>query len=100
MFLGLDRHVGIQAGVRWERTLHTKLRACQAALALCSDSYRASPWCFAEIARARMEGKAVFVLQIDPWSAQTRMPSILTEEQFIDLRTQREDGDLRLWNGF
>lgn len=100
VFLDLDPHAGIQAGVSWERTLYTKLRACQAVVALCSDSYLASQWCFAEIALARMEGKEVFVLQIDPWSAQTRMPSILTEEQFIDLRAQREDGYLRLWNGF
>ena len=100
VFLDLDPHAGIQAGVSWERTLYTKLRACQAVVALCSDSYLASQWCFAEIALARMEGKEVFILQIDPWGAQTRMPSILTAEQFIDLRTQREDGYLRLWNGF
>ncbi len=28
------------------------------------------------------------------------MPSILTEEQFVDLRTNKEDGYQRLWNGF
>ena len=46
----------------------------------------------AEIALARLEGKKLFVLQIDPWSEQTRMPSILTEEQFVDLITNKEDG--------
>ena len=100
VFLDLDPATGIQAGVSWERTLYTKLRACRAVVALCSDSYLASQWCFAEIALARMEGKQLFVLQIDPWSEQTKMPSILTEEQFIDLRTNLDDGYQRLWNGF
>lgn len=100
LFLDLDPDQGIQAGTSWERTLYTKLRACRAVVALCSDSYLASHWCFAEIALARMEGKELFVLQIDPWSETTRLPSILTEEQFIDLRSDPEDGYKRLLNGF
>lgn len=100
IFLDLDPEVGIQAGVSWERTLYTKLRSCRAVIALCSDNYIASQWCFAEIALARMEGKQVFVLQIDPWSDTTQLPSILAEDQFIDLRSDPEDGYRRLWNGF
>ncbi len=50
VFLDLDPEKGIQAGVSWERTLYTKLRACRAVVALCCDSYLASQWCFAEIA--------------------------------------------------
>ena len=100
VFLDLDPEVGIQAGVSWERTLYTKLRACRAVVALCSDSYLNSQWCFAEIALARMEGKELFALQIDPWGPKTQMPSILTEEQFIDIRTNQEEGYRRLWNGF
>lgn len=100
VFLDFDPTLGIQAGVSWERTLYTKLRACRAVVALCSDRYLASQWCFAEIALARMEGKELFVLQIDPWSEGTRMPSILTEDQSVDLRSNPEDGYQRLWNGF
>ena len=85
VFLDLDPEAGIQAGVSWERTLYTKLRACRAVLALVSDNYLSSQWCFAEVALARMEGKELFVLQIDPWSEGTKMPSILTEEQFINV---------------
>ena len=99
IFLDFDPEVGIKAGVSWERTLYTKLRSCRAVIALCSDNYIASQWCFAEIALARMEGKQVFVLQIDPWLATTRLPSILTEEQFIDLRADPEAGYRRLLNG-
>ncbi len=101
VFLDLDPETGIQAGVSWERTLYTKLRACRAVVALCSDSYLKSQWCFAEVALARMEGKELFVLQIDPWDEETtRMPSILMEEQYIDLRKDRDEGYQRLWSGF
>ncbi|MGD9367258.1 MAG: TIR domain-containing protein [Desulfobacteraceae bacterium] len=100
VFLDLDPEMGIPAGVSWERTLYTKLRACRAVVALCSDRYLASQWCFTEIALARMEGKELFVLQINPWNEQTKMPSILTEEQYIDLRKDQDDGYQRLWNGF
>ncbi len=100
VFLDLDPEKGIQAGVSWERTLYTKLRACRAVVVLCTESYLASQWCFAEIALARMEGKHVFVLLADPWSEHTKLPSILTEEQFMDLRSDPEDAYRRLWNGF
>ncbi|MES2719034.1 MAG: TIR domain-containing protein [Pseudomonadota bacterium] len=99
VFLDFDPQAGIQAGVSWERTLYTKLRACRAVVALCSDHYLASQWCFAEIALARMEGKEIFVLQIAPWSDSTQLPSILQVEQTIDLRSQPALAYQRLWNG-
>ncbi len=99
VFLDFDPQAGIQAGVSWERTLYTKLRACRAVVALCSDNYLASQWCFAEIALARMEGKEIFVLRIAPWSDKTQLPSILQVEQTIDLRSQPALAYQRLWNG-
>jgi len=100
VFLDLDPEKGIVAGQSWERTLYTKLRACRAVVALCTDSYLSSHWCFAEIALARMEGKHIFTLLADPFSEQTKLPSILTEHQFIDLRTDKEGAYERLWRGF
>ena len=104
LFLDLDPEKGIQAGASWERTLYTKLRACRAVVALCSHNYLSSHWCFAELALARMEGKALFALQIDPWRIHgddaTKMPSILTETQYIDLREDPEAGYERLWHAF
>jgi len=48
VFFDLDPETGIQASVSWERTLfYTKVRACRAVVALCSDSYLASQWGFA-----------------------------------------------------
>jgi hypothetical protein len=99
VFLDLDPEKGIVAGQSWERTLYRKLRACRAVIALCTDHYLRSNWCFAEIALARMEGKHIFALQVDPLSVDTSMPSILTEKQFIDLRVNREKGYRRLWRG-
>jgi WD40 repeat protein len=99
VFLDLDPEKGIVAGQSWERTLYRKLRACRAVVALCTDAYLASHWCFAEIALARMEGKAIFAFKADPLGEKARLPSILTESQYIDLRTDREDAYRRLERG-
>lgn len=61
-------------------------------VALCSDSYLASRWCFAGATLGGMGGKELFVRQIDPWSANTKMPSAFAERQSIDFRTVRDDG--------
>ena len=99
VFLDLDPEKGIVAGQSWERTLYRKLRACRAVIVLCTDSYLTSQWCFAEIALARMEGKHILALQVDPLSPDAKLPAILTEKQFIDLRTNTEEGYQRLWRG-
>lgn len=57
VFLDFDPEQGIVAGQSWEQTLYRKLRSCRAVIALCTDDYLSSQWCFAEIALARMEGK-------------------------------------------
>jgi hypothetical protein len=97
VFLDLDPEKGIVAGQSWERTLYRKLRACRAVIALCTDHYLGSHWCFAEVALARMEGKHIIALQADPLGEHTKMPAILTEKQFIDLRRDGEEGFRRLW---
>ena len=99
VFLDLDPE-GIVAGQSWERTLYRKLRACRAVVAVCTDHYLASHWCFAEIALARMERKPIFALKVNPLSEDARLPSILTEGQYINLRTNQEEGYQRLWKGF
>ncbi len=99
VFLDLDPEQGIVAGQSWEQTLYRKLRACRAVIVLCTDNYLRSQWCFAEIALARMEGKHIIALQADPLSEGAKLPSILTERQFIDSRTNGEDGYRRLWKG-
>ena len=99
VFLDLDPEKGIIAGKSWERTLYRKVRACRAVIAICTDHYLSSHWCFAEIALARMEGKEILALQADPLSPHSKMPSLLSEKQFIDLRHNQEEGYERLWRG-
>ena len=99
VFLDFDPDQGIQAGRSWERTLYRKLRACRAVIAWCTDTYLKSYWCFAEIALARMEGKPVFAVLDPNLGSNTSLPSILTEQQFIDLRKGEEQAWLRLKNG-
>ena len=97
VFLDLDPEKGIAAGRSWERTLYRKLRSCRAVVALCTNHYLRSHWCFAEIALARMEGKHIIAILAEPLDDHTKMPVILTEKQFIDLRHNEEEGYLRLW---
>ena len=99
VFLDLDPEKGIVAGQSWERTLYRKLRSCRAVVALCTESYLKSHWCFAEIALARMENKHIFALLAEALTDDNLLPSILTEKQFIDLTKGREEGYLRLWSG-
>ena len=98
VFLDIDPEKGIVGGQSWERTLYRKLRACRVVIALCTDHYLDSHWCFAEIALARMEGKHIVALQADPLDEQAKMPAILTERQFIDLRRNGDEGHQRLWH--
>lgn len=97
VFLDLDPEKGIIAGQSWERTLYAKLRSCRIVIALCTDRYLDSHWCFAEIALARMEGKQIIALKADPLAPQAALPAILVERQFIDLREEPERGFERLW---
>ncbi len=99
VFLDFDPNNGIPAGKSWERTLYRKLRACRALIAWCTDDYLQSHWCFAEIALARMEGKPIFALLTDSLSPGRKLPSILTERQYIDLRSDEEEAYARLWRG-
>ena len=97
VFLDLDPEKGIAGGQSWERTLYRKLRSCRAVVALCTDDYLRSHWCFAEIALARMEGKPVIGLLAPPLADGATLPAILTERQLIDLRKDEDEAYLRLW---
>jgi len=99
VFLDLDPEKGIGAGQSWERTLYRKLRACRAVIAVCTDNYLSSRWCFAELALARMEGKHIISILADPLSLGSVLPSIMTDRQCVDFRANVEEGYERLWRG-
>src|SRR6516162_9322713 len=63
LFLDFEPEIGIIPGTSWERTLYRKLKACRAVIAVCTESYLSSHWCFAEVAIARMENKRIFGLK-------------------------------------
>lgn len=62
--LFLDSHPddGIAAGAKWERSLWQSLRQSRGVVALCTQSWLASPWCMAEAMMAREQGKPLFLL--------------------------------------
>lgn len=97
-FLDIDPDRGIEAGQQWERELYNNVRACRAVIVLWSDAWAASSWCFAEAALARMHGKTLITLRVDP-DGTKRMPSILKIEQNADARTDRERGFKELISG-
>lgn len=65
-------------------------------MALCTDDYLRSHWCFAEIVLARMEGKPILALLLDSMGESLKLPSILTEKQYMDLRSEPDEGYQRL----
>jgi hypothetical protein len=81
LFLDYDPAVGIPAGHSWERELYTRLRQCQAMVAICSEHSMSSPWCFAEIAHARALGKHLFPFKID----NCEVVQLLRDTEIIDI---------------
>ena len=99
LFLDFDPADGIPVGQSWERTLYRKLQDCDVVLVLFSNNHHDSNWCFAEIALARMQGKHVVTLLIDPLTDLSSIPSILTEHQYLDLRKDEFSSLDKLWRG-
>ena len=64
-FLDNSPENGIPAAADWEQELYRRLWGCSALLALVTDHYLASRWCFAELCLARMRGKRVVALLAD-----------------------------------
>ncbi len=86
IFLDFDPEDGIPAGRSWERELYRQLRACRAAIVLCSEHSMSSRWCFAEITHAKSLGKALFPIKIGP----CEVDPTLTDRQILDLTQDRE----------
>jgi hypothetical protein len=95
LFLDFDPAQGIPAGRNWERELYAQIRKADAIVFLSSPASVASPWCFGEIALARLLGKPVFPIIIQ---AGPRHP-LLGDTQHIDLIRGDEAGLEQLWAG-
>lgn len=92
VFLDFDPGAGIPPGRSWERELYQQLRSCRAVLALCTESFAASRWCFAEITQARSLGKQIIPLRSDGCA----VDPVLQDLQIVDLGKGREDAFERL----
>ena len=95
VFLDFDPADGIPAGHSWEQELYQQLRACRAVIALLSDNWLSSRWCFTEVTQARALGKAIFPIRVADCDAGSVLPDI----QHLDLRTNKEEGYGRLEAG-
>lgn len=95
VFLDFDPQRGIPAGRQWERELYAQLRGCQAVVVLCSASFAASAWCFAELTQARALGKPLFPVKVDDQP----LSSLLGDVQAIDLAPDQAAAWARLLDG-
>ena len=95
IFLDFDPADGIPAGVSWEQELYQRLRGCRAVIALLSDNWLRSRWCFTEVTQARALGKAVFPARVAACDASGVLPDI----QHIDLTADEGAGYRRLEEG-
>jgi hypothetical protein len=94
-FLDFDPADGIPAGVDWEQTIYHHLRQCQALLIVLTPDWLASKWCFAELALAREQGKAVFVVRTKPVQGGAVIPAL----QEVDLTEDRDAALAKLARG-
>lgn len=92
VFLDFDPGAGIPPGRSWERELYQQLRSCRAVLALCTESFAASRWCFAEITQARSLGKQIIPLRSDGCA----VDPVLQDLQIVDLAKGKDDAFQRL----
>jgi WD40 repeat protein len=93
VFLDVDRDDGVVAGEKWEEVLYHKLRACQVMVALVTDAWWRSHWCFAELSHAREKGKTIIGLM-----AQLNIDTgVLRDTQVIPYVDESSDTDERLY---
>ena len=85
-FLDHSPESGIAAAADWEQDLYRRLWGCSALVALVTDHYMDSHWCFAELCLARMRGKKVVALLADPLKDDGTLYPQLSVLQRVDAR--------------
>lgn len=85
VFVDFDPVDGIPPGRNWERELYVALRCSDAVVAIDSTGWRASQWCFAEIALARSLGKTVIVVRAGDAQASTGAAQLASDAQHISI---------------
>jgi WD40 repeat protein len=94
IFLDLDRHGGIPAGVRWKDALKQANSRCEAVICLLSSNWEASAECQTEFRMAETLNKRIFIARLEPSTGM----GITREWQWLDLfgvgpRTEIDIGD-------
>lgn len=100
VFLDFDPQTGLEAGVQWQEEIYRQLRICRGLIALVSADFLASRWCFAEVTRAREQGKAIFPVLVGPGEQDDGWKAVLNDRQMVvDLTVDPEEGYERLLRG-
>lgn len=86
-FLDITPSRGLAPGERWQEALKSAADRCEAVLFLISPAWQASPWCLAECNLAKLLGKTIFGVLVEP-TPFDKLPKDLTAEwQLCDLVT-------------
>mgnify|MGYP006171613369 FL=1 len=91
VFLDFDPQTGLEAGIRWQEEIYRQLKICRGLIALVSADFLQSRWCFAEVTRAREQGKAIFPVVVGPGEVDDGWKAVLTDHQMVDLTVHPED---------
>ena len=84
-FLDIEPTRGISPGERWQHSLKQAAQYCELIILLISPAWRDSPWCIAECLVAKLHGKRIFGVLIEPVALES-LPSVITAEwQLCDL---------------
>ena len=95
IFLDLDRHGGIPAGVRWKDALKQANSRCEAVICLLSKNWEASPECQTEFRMAETLNKRIFIARLEPSTGM----GITREWQWVDLFGSTDEVDIDLDDG-
>lgn len=89
-FLDITPSRGLSSGERWQAALKTATDRCEAVLFLISPAWRDSKWCSAEFLLAKLLGKTIFGVIVEPTPIET-LPNEMTAEWYLCDVTAGED---------
>jgi WD40 repeat protein len=93
-FLDYHPDAGIPGGSKWQSELQWQLKVAKGLLVLCSENWKKSQWCFAELYRAKEFKKKIIPLNLDG----SVLPDTINAYVSIDFQSRQQDAYDRLWH--
>jgi len=84
-FLDLSPSRGLAPGEKWQEALKAAADRCEAVICLISPAWRSSDWCDREFYVAKLLGKRIFAVLIEPTPLDDLPRDMMSEWQLCDL---------------